>query len=50
MVDPVAATSAAAIVGANAPPRIAPIAYEIDTPEKRMDAGNSSEYSAACGP
>ena len=49
-VEPVACTSAVAIVGANAPPMIAPIAYEIDTPEKRMDAGKSSEYSAACGP
>ena len=49
-VEPVACTSAVAMVGAKAPPRIAPIAYEIETPEKRMDAGNSSEYSAACGP
>ncbi len=50
IVVPVACTSAVAMVGANAPPAIAPIAYEIDTPEKRMLAGNSSVYSAACGP
>ena len=50
IVVPVTFTSASAIVGAKAPPRIAPMAYEIETPEKRMDAGNSSAYSAACGP
>ena len=49
-VEPVDWTIHWAIVGANAPPRIAPIAYEIETPEKRMDAGNSSVYSAAWGP
>jgi galactokinase/mevalonate kinase-like predicted kinase len=38
------------MVGANAPPTMAPIAYEIETPENRMDAGNSSEYRAAYGP
>ena len=38
-VPPVALTRAAAMSGANAPPRIAPSAYEIETPEKRMDAG-----------
>ena len=38
------------MVGAKAPPRIAPIAYEMETPEKRIEAGNSSAYSAACGP
>ncbi len=42
VVEPVACTIACAIVGAKAPPRIAPIAYEMETPEKRMDAGNSS--------
>ena len=30
------------MVGANAPPRIAPIAYEIETPENRIEAGKSS--------
>ena len=39
---PVEATSHAAMVGANAPPRIAPIAYVIETPEYRIEAGNSS--------
>jgi hypothetical protein len=50
VVDPVAWKIAWAISGENAPPRIAPSAYEIETPENRMDAGNSSDYSAACGP
>ena len=49
-VEPVACTSACAMVGAKAPPTIAPMAYEIETPENRMDAGNSSLYRAACGP
>ena len=50
VVVPVACTRAVAMVGANAPPRIDPIAYEMETPENRIDAGNSSAYSAACGP
>jgi hypothetical protein len=41
-VEPVACTIAVAMVGANAPPAIAPMAYEIETPEKRMLAGKSS--------
>ena len=38
----VACTSAWAMVGANAPPRMAPIAYEMDTPENRIDAAKLS--------
>lgn len=49
-VEPVALNSDLAIVGANAPPMIEPMAYVIDTPEKRTDAGNSSAYIADCWP
>lgn len=41
VVEPVALTSAAAISGAKAPPAIAPIAYEMATPENRIEAGTA---------
>lgn len=42
VVEPVASTNAAAISGAKAPPTFVPIAYEMATPENRIEAGNSS--------
>lgn len=49
MLLPVALTSAWAMVGAKAPPRISPRAWEIETPEKRTLAGKMSWPQAGHG-
>src|SRR5699024_10453065 len=50
LVEPVASSRPCPMVGANAPPITVPMPYEMETPEKRIFAGKSSVYHAACGP
>src|SRR5699024_11475134 len=49
-IQPVVPTRYWAMVGAKDPPKIAPMAYEMETPNSRVRDGNISEYIADCGP